>query len=974
MVACWVVAVTVRAAAPAFSPEDVTFFETKVRPLLAENCYKCHSAKAEKLKGGLRLDSREAVLKGGETGPVIEPGHPEHSRLVEAIGYRNVDLQMPPKAKLSNGQIADLTEWVRRGAPWLAEVNIPKGEPVRAEGATFDLQARKAAHWAWQPVRPVSPPAVKRAAWVRSPIDAFLLAKLEAAGLEPAPPADKRSLIRRVYFDLVGLPPTPEEVDRFLGDNSPDAFEKVVDGLLASPHFGERWGRHWLDLVRYAETYGHEFDYPIPGARPYLHYVIRALNADVPYDQFVTEHIAGDLLDKPRLNPELGYNESVIGSAFWQLGEQTHGPVDVRQHQADRVSNQIDVFGKAFLGLTIACARCHDHKFDAISTKDYYALEGILESSRLQQAYLDPGGKIGEAVGRMKAIRAEADALVAPSAAGREVGARLVSPPIETRSDREPVMGDTSVAPSDFETFDGTGFSNWFCTGSAFGDGPTRSGRWDSCDRGALFALPGIAHSGMLSGKLRGVLRSKSFTLPDGYIDYRLAAKGSGNQVRLIIDGYTMDVFNGVLFDGIHFDVDTGGRFKWHRQSTKMYAGHRAHIELIDDGDGWLAVDEVRFSDSASPAPESEFGHAPLIAATEPVEERLENCARRLEEIERTLPEPMRALATTDGDGFDSNVFIRGSHKTPGQPVSRRFLEAIAGSDQPPVVRGSGRLELARRVVDPSNPLTRRVMANRVWHHLFGRGIVPSVGDFGVMGQPPTHPELLDCLAGRFVREGGSLKKLIRAVVLTSAYQMSSVPADPARAAQIDPQNVLLNHMPVRRLEAEAIRDSILAVSGRLDRTVYGPSVDVYLTPFMEGRGKPQSSGPLDGDGRRSIYVALRRNFLPPMMLAFDAPVPFSTIGKRTVSNVPAQALILLNDPFVTGQAKVWAERVLSDKALATPRQRVTRMYEQAFSRPPTEQELAEALEFTGRRGGDPGTWADLAHVLLNVKEFIFIQ
>jgi hypothetical protein len=352
----------------------------------------------------------------------------------------------------------------------------------------------------------------------------------------------------------------------------------------------------------------------------------------------------------------------------------------------------------------------------------------------------------------------------------------------------------------------------------------------------------------------------------------------------------------------------------------------------------------------------------------------LEACASRLDEVERTVPEPMRALASADADGADSPVFIRGSYKTPGPLVPRRFLEAVAGDPQQPVARGSGRLELARRVVDPANPLPARVMANRVWHHLFGRGIVASVDDFGVMGQPPTHPELLDYLADRFVKEGWSLKKLIRAVVLTSTYQMSGVDADPARAAQVDPTNALLHHMPVRRLEAETIRDAILAVSGRLDRTVYGPTVEVHLTPFMEGRGKPQSSGPLDGDGRRSIYIATRRNFLQPMMLAFDAPIPFSTIGRRSVSNVPAQALILLNDPFVTGQAKVWADRVLGDKNLATPRQRVTRMYEQAYARPPTEAELKDAVAFVAGEPDERVAWVDLAHVMMNVKEFIFIN
>jgi hypothetical protein len=803
-------------------------------------------------------------------------------------------------------------------------------------------------------------PAVKNQAWPRSDIDRFVLAKLEEKGLSPAGPAERRTLVRRVYFDLLGLPPTPAEVDQFVNDPSDGAFESLVDRLLASPHFGERWGRHWLDLVRYAETFGHEFDYPIPSAREYALYVVRAINADVPYDQFAREHIAGDLLPEPRVNPTEGFNESIIGTGFWFLGEQVHGPVDVRQHQADRTDNQIDVFGKTFQGLTIACARCHDHKFDAIATKDYYALYGVMESTRMQQAFLDPQERIHDTVARMKKIRVEANRLVPKT-----------EPPVRTTS---------AVV---FETFDGPDYRDWFPSGWAFGDGPTQTGQWDSCSRAPRTVQAGIAHSGMLSPKLRGVLRSRSFVIPADSIDYSLAGAGPGTMVRLIIDGYTMDTYNGVLFPGISFPVDTRGQFRRHRQDVKMYAGHRAHVEIIDDGDGWVAVDEIRFNEANTPKPSQPQFDESEIACDKDVAEKLGSLATQLDAEAAKIPEPMRALAAADGEGVDGHVFLRGSHKTPGEAVPRRFLEAIAGADAAATSQGSGRLDIARRVADPSNPLTARVFVNRAWHHLFGRGIVPTVDDFGVMGQPPTNPQLLDYLADQFVHDGWSLKRLVRSIVLSSTYRMASVSADP-RAGEIDPQNVLLHHMPVRRLEAEAIRDAILAVSGRLDRTVYAPRVEVYLTPFMEGRGKPQSSGPLDGDGRRSLYVAVRRNFLPPTMLAFDFPVPFNTIGRRTVSNVPAQALILLNDPFVVEQAKVWATRVLAEPGLS-PRRRVERMYETAFARPPTEQEADEAIAFlhaqgealglgTDERVKDIRSWSDLAHVLFNVKEFIFVN
>ncbi len=362
------------------------FFEKKIRPILVEQCYECHSAMARKVRGGLRLDSRAGLLQGGDRGAVLTPGDPEKSLLIEAVGYKNTDIQMPKKGKLSDPVVADLTTWVKMGAPWGKDDGPVAVAPAKP---AFDLQQRKRDHWAWKPIHATEPPAVKNAAWARDAVDRFLLAKLEEKNLSPAPPADKRILLRRLYFDLIGLPPTPEQVEAFVKDESPDAYEKVVDRLLASPQFGERWARHWLDLVRYGESRGHEFDYTIPDAYQYRDYVIRALNADVPYDQFVTEHVAGDLLDRPRLNPADGSDESVLGTGFWFLGEEVHSPVDVSQDQADRFDNRIDVFGKTFLGLTVACARCHDHKFDAIAAKDYYSLFGLLESSNYRLARFD---------------------------------------------------------------------------------------------------------------------------------------------------------------------------------------------------------------------------------------------------------------------------------------------------------------------------------------------------------------------------------------------------------------------------------------------------------------------------------------------------------------------------------------------------------------------------------------------------------
>ncbi len=367
---------TVRADSP--SPEGIEFFEKKVRPILVEKCQKCHGS--ERQKGGLRLDSREAAFKGGETGPVIVAGHPEQSELVKAVNYEADGFQMPPTGKLDADSISVLTDWVRRGAPGRRPTSSSSSPGSKSQ---FNF-AERARHWSFQPLHSAAPPHAAGADWARNPIDTFLVSRLTQAKLSPSPPADRRTLLRRITFDLTGLPPTPREINEFLADQSANAYERVVERLLASPHYGVRWGRHWLDLVRFAETYGHEFDFEKPPAWPYRDYVVRALNGDVPYDLFVTEHIAGDLLPTPRRDPGDAKNESIIGTAFWWFGQGKHSPVDIRAEQCDTIDNQIDVFGKAFLGLSIACARCHDHKFDPIRAQDYYALAGILRSSREQ--------------------------------------------------------------------------------------------------------------------------------------------------------------------------------------------------------------------------------------------------------------------------------------------------------------------------------------------------------------------------------------------------------------------------------------------------------------------------------------------------------------------------------------------------------------------------------------------------------------
>ena len=906
----------------------------------------------------LRLDSRAAMLKGGESGAALIPGEPDKSLLAKAIRYSDPDLRMPPRGKLSAQQVGDFNTWIRMGAPWPDDAV----KPTAASAKTFNFKERSK-HWSLQPLRPVASPAFKDEHWPRNFIDRFILARLETAGLRPAPPADRRTLLRRVTFDLTGLPPTPAEIEAFLADRAPDAFARVVDRLLASPQYGERWGRHWLDLVRYAETAGHEFDYDLPNAFRYRDYVIRAINVDLPYDQLVREHVAGDLLPAPRRHPAEGFNESILGTGFWHLGEARHSPVAVRADQADRLDNQIDVFAKTFLGLTVACARCHDHKFDAISTRDYYALCGYLESSRYQQAFLDDPEPVRAQIRRLRKLQEEILALVGGA----------FRPETSTATAAAADMPGAIV----FADFRRDTYANWFVSGEAFGSGPSQAGAvmlQPDPRRPIRSIVPaGLAHSGLVSGRLQGVLRSANFTIEKKHIHYR--ALGRKGRIRVIIDGYQL--IREPIYGGLQIAINNEDHLQWHTQDVSMWQGHRAYIELVDDGPGYLGVEQVVFSDGAPPMA-SGNDVLPGAEVSDAVMGRLRTLLRQYQEIEAELPRPRRALALEEGTPVDECVFIRGNHKKLGERVPRRFLEAFGGTEESAPPQHSGRLELARRLVDPTRtPIVPRVLVNRLWQHHFGEGLVRTPDDFGVLGQAPTHPELLDALAVELVHQGWSLKKMHRLMLLSSTYQMSGWGDE--RVESLDPQNRLWHRMPVRRLEAEAIRDTLLALSGRLDRTMFGPSVPPYLTPFMIGRGRPEASGPLDGAARRSTYLNVRRNFLTPMFLAFDYPIPFSTRGRRSVSNVPAQALTLMNNPFVLQQAELWAKRVLVEPAQSS-RERVERMYASAFARPPTEVELADILAFLEDRGAGHGddkdlrAWRDLCHVLVNVKEFIYIN
>ena len=1349
------------ATAHAATPAQREFFEQRIRPMLANECYECHGAK--KQKGKLRVDSRDGLLKGGSSGPALVPGDAKKSLLIQSIRHDDPDSAMPKdRPKLSDAVIADFVKWVNDGAP------DPRDQPAsdtaagdKGWDATFT--ARKD-WWSFKPVQKFAPPTVKNTAWSAHPVDQFLLAKIEERGLQPAAPVDRRTLIRRLTFTLTGLPPTTDEVRAFLDDSSPDAYAKVVDRLLASPRFGEHWARHWMDLMRFAETHGSEGDPEIPNAWRYRDYLIRAFNAEVPWDQLIREHLAGDLVTKPRWNETEGINESLLGLAHFRLVEHGFNPVDTLDEQIKTVDSQIDVVSKAFQGLTTSCARCHNHKFDPISERDYYALHGIFASVRPTQLTIDqparlrvhrdeleklkaaikvetakawaksaqeltthlrlggtnrlliPGDEIQTRIAELEQRIATIDVAghaeilrsrglsnatsltVLPMAAwtfdgdardavgglhgelqggavirnGRLVvdgkGAFLRTAPLEKSlsektleawiapanldqsgggvitvesqdgavfdsivfAEKEPrkwmagsdsyrrgknlkaseetaklgelihlVMvyrADHSIAlfrngaaygaawtpageGKELQTFAAksahvllgqrhTGGGNAFFAGeieearlydralaakevqASFRAGPglislaaiasaltleqrTERGRWvdeiasqramlakqfpDYAERDASRArrlaaleaaaknenhplnvwfqlrdksgeefmadwhslvrkqtneiaarrkfnadtfqpawdfrgdgvnqwfrhgvnppqvvarpgefaiepdgkrvfsglLPAGVFSHLLSQKHNGVFASPRFKIThDNLSVHVIGGKGAG--VRLVIDNFPMG--QGNIYPAADLKSDTP---TWVRIDVAYRKGSMAYLEFAPSSEltsrvrtpagpgerSFFGVERVVFHDAKS-APKEEVTPLTLLLASE-VPKSAEALAQRFNEqlataiaawrnnsmseeqrvfldafvrggllpmtvqelpevasfvadyrkLEADIPSPRRAPGVLETVAYNAPLLSRGDHLKPLAPEPRGYLQLVSARRYD--TKLSGRMELANDIASATNPLTARVLVNRVWHHLFGRGLVATVDNFGRLGEKPSHPELLDFLAAKFVEQGWSSKEFIRYLVTSRASQMSSDVS--ARAAEVDPDNTLLSHARTRRLEAESIRDSLLAVSGRLDTTMSGPGANALAAPEQQRR--------------RSVYLMVRRNFLSAFLETFDAPRPFTTLGKREATNVPAQSLALLNDPFVIEQATQWAKVIIRAEPDADAR--VRRMFEMAFARLPTEAELAGSRAYLADLGREHGegrdklVWRDYAQSLFNLKEFIYVR
>ncbi len=1389
-------ALTHRVNAAAQPPAAQTeFFEQRIRPLLASECYECHGAK--KQKGGLRVDFRDGLIKGGDSGPAIISGNAKKSLLIQAIRHEDPDSAMPKdRPKLSDAVIADFVAWVDQGAA--DPRDTPPREAAVSDKAWAATFAARKDWWSFKPIQKPPVPGVKNAGWSSHPVDRFLLEGMEARGLEPASAADRRTLIRRLSFTLTGLPPTAEEVHAFVNNPAPEAYEQLVARLLESPRFGEHWARHWMDLMRFAETHGSEGDPDIPNAWRYRDYLIRAFNADIPSDQLIREHLAGDLLAQPRWNPSEGINESLLGIAHLRLVEHGFNPVDTLDEQIKTIDSQIDVVSKAFQGLTISCARCHDHKFDPIGVRDYYALHGIFASVRPTQITIDaperlrvhrdeledlkrtiksrvadaweiaaaeisqhllsqsrgtnrltiPGDelhtdiaemeeriaaidRVGRATALQTAVRQRApgirpgssgnssnqsssglqsrqdvgdtpsgsasEPVAMPMAAwtfdgdardvvgglhgelhggavirnGRLIldgkGAFLRTAPLE-RPLREKTLeawvtlssldqaggGVITVESQDGGIFDSIVFAEkeprqWtvgsdfyrrsqnldgpkesakpgelvhlvivyrtnhsialFRNGAAYGGAYTPSGENATLrtftEKSARVVL-GMRHTGggnaFLAGEIEeariyeralsareikawfdagpglvaaaeiaraltpeqrterqqlvaniasrraalekefpdhekrdaartrvllaiesaekdsnqplhpwAIVRNKSgreFTnawqafasrhreelaarrrfnnenfkpawdfrgddvelwfrhganppegitrpgefsiepdgdrvlvglLPAGVITHRLSQKhhgifasprfritndnisvrvvgGKGAGVRLVLDNYPLG--QGSIYPGTDLNSDAP---TWVRLDVAYRKGSMAYLEFATreevtsrnrapsgpGGRSFFGIERVVFHDNKATPKEETTPHALVLKSAAPgsttdlakqLSARLNECiiawrknslseeqrvfldafvragllpvtlkdlpeasslVTEFRRLESNIPEARHAPGVLETVGHDAPLLSRGDHLKPLSPVPRGYLELL--SSRPYATQQSGRLELAHDIASAENPLTARVLVNRIWHHLFGRGLVATVDNLGRLGEKPSHPELLDFLATRFIEQGWSSKELIRYLVTTRAYQMSSDAS--ARAREMDPDNQLLSHARLRRLEAESIRDSLLALSGRLDSSMFGPGANALA--------------PANGQRRRSVYLTVRRNFLSPFLETFDAPRPFSTLGRRETTNVPAQSLALLNDPFVLEQAAQWAVITMRE---ADPNLRVRRMFEAALARPPSDAELAASRGYLADLAREHGAendrliWSDFAQSLFNLKEFIYIR
>jgi sugar lactone lactonase YvrE len=1076
------------------TPEKVAMFESRIRPLLHDRCIECHDQDTQ--EGGLRLDLRAGWELGGHTGPAIVPGRPDESLLYRAVVYLDKDLQMPPDGPLAADDVQLLRQWIEHGA-----IDPRQGQTFATKPAIDAWSQAFQERLDWWSLKPLSNPAVPEVEdplWNCSPVDRFIRSRLAQNGLQPAPPAQPEDLLRRVSFVLTGLPPTPPLRESFLASwqiDSERAYTELVDHLLASPHYGEAIARHWMDVVRYTDTYGYEWDNPAKGSHEYRDYLIRGFNNDIGFDTLLIEQIAGDLLTESRVDHDVGVIENRIGLMFYHMGEHRHGSSrDFNGIHQEMVNNKIDAFSKAFLATTVACSRCHDHKLEAVSQKDYYALGAMFITPRWASRPIDASDKNRTAINKLQELRsAIRDELASLWRSNEFRPADWRNAVSSYPEKQEPQFGDidyplfqlaketnnpesNNPESSSFALAWQALASQWQTHRNARSDAnqaftvladfsePKLPTGWVMEGQGfetgwvdeatPLVALEGDTivarllprglHTHALSSKLPGVIRMPpQHTIPGSIVSVKLA--GGEYAGTLILDENSIQSESVAFLNQVQPSWRSYGDLPLKNGITRVTidfataslnsnfpprTGLAAGLPNQDfgyDKRSWLSVTQIVSHDtSGAPLDRMDF-HINLLDRPAPqnAEEadarvtqwlkeavarwcdgsmqpgdgaivdwmiakkllpnqasagsRLASLVQTYRDIEQTIPYPRSVNSMDERASAKSGMYfnVRGNVDTVGDLVMPSSLSMFGPDDSIQQSPGSGRLELAQSLVRPEHPLTSRVAVNRVWQWVFGTGIVASPDDFGRLGDKPSHPELLDWLARDFMVQRWSIKTLVRQLVLSQTFRQSGT-VHPL-AQQRDPSNRLRHHYPTRRLEAEQIRDSLLAVSGRLDPSLFGRPI---LPPRnVEDGAKRLFSGPVDGHGRRSIYLMMSIMNPPKFLTTFDLPELKLPSGRRNVTSVPTQALLMLNDPLVAQLAKHWASEIIQQPH-RNPGERIDAMVIAAWGRQSNERERnhLEALlrEVSANDDHieydlmmDKGAWAHLAHTLFNTKEFI---
>ncbi|MFL2943413.1 MAG: DUF1553 domain-containing protein [Limisphaerales bacterium] len=913
------------------------FFEKKIRPVLVSECYQCHS-KDEKVKGGLRLDWKGGWQEGGDSGAAIIPGQVGKSLLIQAIRYSDAELEMPPKKRLTADQVADFEKWVAMGAP-----DPRKSAEATTEDQQLNLEAARR-FWAFQSVTKPAEPQLKDKTWPRNGIDRHVLAAQEAKGIGPGSDAEDLTLLRRLYFDLTGLPPTPEQMAAFQKAVAKDrqiALEQTVDALLASPHFGERWGRHWLDVVRFSESTGGGRTLLMKEAWRYRDYVVNAFNADKSYTDFIREQIAGDLLPEGTIAER---RERLTATAFLLLGPTNYELQDKTVLEMDIIDEQMDTMGKAFMALTIGCARCHDHKFDPIRTEDYYGMAGIFKGTKV--VVHSNVSKWNERPLPMDAAQeAKAKNSAALIAEKKKAIAALKKKLGKSVSDASPVPVASlpGIVVDDLQA--------------------KLKGAWTKSTSNKDYVGKNYIHDGAVGKGEKSVTYRVSFQ-SDAKYEVRVSYAHGNNRARKVpvlirhADGEVtkyIDQTKRAPIDGQFISLGT----------FDFLAGDWDAVVISTKGtQNHVIADAVQFLPENNPATPKPIAKPDKPVPTDNADKaRLAELEKELKSLEAKAVKQPRIIAADEGDNpGDIQIAIRGNVHNAGPKTPRRFIQVLNRGDLPEIApKASGRLELANWMASPEHPLTARVFANRVWHHLFGKGLVTSVDNFGHMGRLPTNQPLLDHLAVRFVEEGWSMKKLIREIVLSRTYQLSTATG---AQAKVDLENELHWRQNRRRLQAESIRDAILSVSGQLDKTMGGPTIKA---------GTSIEYGYNFDDTRRSLYTPVFRNTPLEILAVFDFADPNLVVGERTTSSVPTQALFLMNNPFVRQQAEAAATRLLQED-LADDSARIAHAYQRTLGRRPTSTERDVILKFVQTEKNSATAWTQVLHSLVASLDFRFLN